>query len=125
MAKTLEEIMAALSADRRQKIEEMTTALVAEEQSLRDLRQALSLTQEHIAEVLGVGQESVSRLEKRSDFLLSTLQGYVKAMGGELRLVAEFPNRPPVLLKGLASMQAGKPPVAAQKEKVIGQGTPT
>jgi hypothetical protein len=59
-----------------------------------------------MAEVLGVGQESVSRLEKRTDLLLSTLQSYVKAMGGELRLVAEFPNRPPVLLKGLASLDA-------------------
>jgi hypothetical protein len=57
-----------------------------------------------MAEVLGIGQESVSRLEKRSDLLLSTLRGYVKAMGGELRLVAEFPNRPPILLKGFAAM---------------------
>ena len=36
----------------------------------------------------GVGQESVSRLEKRSDLLLSTLRGYVRKMGCELRLVA-------------------------------------
>ena len=104
MAKTLKDKMAALTPERRQTIEAMTAELVAEEKSLRDLRQALALTQEHVAEVLGVGQESISRLEKRSDLLLSTLRGYVKAMGGELRLVAEFPNRPPVLLKGLTSM---------------------
>ena len=55
----------------------------------------------------GVGQESVSRMEKRSDLLLSTLRGYVRAMGGELRLVAEFPGRPPVLIAGLAPMAPG------------------
>jgi transcriptional regulator with XRE-family HTH domain len=82
----------------------MTAELIAEEKTLRDLRQALSLTQERMAETLGIGQESISRLEKRSDLLISTLGSYVKAMGGELRLVAEFPNRPPVVLKGLLSM---------------------
>lgn len=104
MAKTLREKMAGLSPERQQKIASMTAALAAEEKSLRDLRQAMMLTQTHMANVLGIGQESVSRLEKRSDLLLSTLQGYVRAMGGELRLVAEFPDRPPVLLKGLAAM---------------------
>lgn len=117
MTTTLSEKMASLSPERREKIETMTAALVAEEKSLRDLRQALALTQEHVAEVLHVGQESVSRLEKRSDLLLSTLRGYVKAMGGELRLVAEFPNRPPVLLKGFASMDSGILPATAEKSE--------
>ena len=115
MAKTLKEKMAALSPARRQKIADMTEELIAEEKSLRDLRQAMALTQAHMAEVLGVGQESVSRLEKRSDLLLSTLRSYVQAMGGELRLVAEFPNRPPVLIKGLASMDAGQKPGGANQ----------
>lgn len=113
MASTLKDKMAALTPARRQKVEAMTAELVAEEQSLRDLRRALALTQEHVAEVLGVGQESVSRLEKRSDLLLSTLRSYVEAMGGELRLVAEFPDRPPVLLKGLSSMDAPTAPKKA------------
>jgi DNA-binding XRE family transcriptional regulator len=115
MAKTFKDKMASLSLERRAKIEAMTAELVAEEKSLRDLRQALALTQEHMAEILGVGQESVSRLEKRSDLLLSTLRSYVRAMGGELRLVAEFPNRPPVLLKGLTSMSANVPPAMHKK----------
>ena len=114
MAKTLKEKMDSLSPERRKKIEAMTDELITDEKSLRDLRHALALTQEHMAEVLGVGQESVSRLEKRSDLLLSTLRGYVKAMGGELRLVAEFPNRPPVLLKGFASMDSEIRPTAAE-----------
>jgi transcriptional regulator with XRE-family HTH domain len=104
MAISLQEKMASLTPERRQQIELMTAELIAEEKTLRDLRQALSLTQERMAETLGIGQESISRLEKRSDLLISTLGSYVKAMGGELRLVAEFPDRPPVVLKGLLSM---------------------
>jgi len=114
MTTTLKDKMASLSLERREKIEVMTAELVAEEKSLRDLRHALALTQEHMAEVLGVRQESVSRLEKRSDLLLSTLRGYVKAMGGELRLVAEFPDRPPIILKGLASMEVDVLPSVTQ-----------
>ena len=97
--------MESLSHSRHKKIEARTAELIAEEKSLRDLRKALTLTQEHMAEILGIGQESVSRLEKRSDLLLSTLRTYIEAMGGELRLVAEFPDRPPVILKDFASME--------------------
>ncbi len=96
---TLQDKMAKLNPERRQKIEAMTAELVNEEQSLQDLRQALALTQEQIAQMLGIKQDGVSRIEKRSDLLLSTLRRYVRAMGGDLRLVVEFPNRPPVYLK--------------------------
>ena len=69
---------------------------------MRDLRKARKLTQERLAELLHMRQESVSRLEKRSDLLLSTLSSYIKAMGGELKLIVQFPDRPPVqLLDGL------------------------
>ena len=104
MAKTLEQKMASLSSVRRRKVETRTTELITEEQSLRDLRRALTRTQERVAEDLGIGQEGVSRLEQRSDLLISTLRGYVEALGGSLRLVAEFPNRPPVILHGLAAV---------------------
>jgi hypothetical protein len=57
---------------------------------------------EEIAKVLGGTQDSVSRLEKRSDLLLSTLRKTVKAMGGEVRIVAEFRDRRPVLLLDLS-----------------------
>jgi hypothetical protein len=46
----------------------------------------------------------VSRLEQRSDLLISTLRGYVEAMGGKLSLVAEFPDQEPVILAGLAAL---------------------
>jgi transcriptional regulator with XRE-family HTH domain len=70
--------------------------------SLRELRHARKLTQVRMAKALGITQDSVSRLEKRSDLLLSTLRKTIKAMGGNLSLVAEFPDRPPVVLSGIA-----------------------
>ena len=91
-----------LSASRRKKVEAQAAALIAEEMTLRDLRKARELTQARMAEQLGITQDGVSRLEKRSDLLLSTLRKSVEAMGGRLSLVAEFPDRAPVVLTGIA-----------------------
>ncbi len=94
-----------LSAKRQKKIESRAAALIAEEMSLQELRKAHGLAQQRVAEKLGIGQDGVSRLEKRSDVLISTLRGYVEAMGGELSLIAEFPDRAPIVLSGLATME--------------------
>src|SRR5207302_3076894 len=102
--KTLDQKIKELSPARRKKIEERAAKLLAEEMSLRELRRAHRLTQERIAETLGIGQDQVSRLEQRSDLLISTLRSYVEAMGGRLTLVAEFPKRKPVALGGLATL---------------------
>ena len=91
-----------LSPSQRKKIEARAAALLAEEMTLRDLRKARALTQVRMAEQLGISQDGVSRLEKRSDLLLSTLRKTVEAMGGSLSLVAEFPDRAPVALTGIA-----------------------
>ena len=76
--------------------------LIAEEMTLQELRKARQLTQVNVARKLGISQDGVSRLEQRSDLLLSTLRKTVEAMGGNLSLVAKFPDRPPVELAGLA-----------------------
>jgi transcriptional regulator with XRE-family HTH domain len=91
-----------LNSAQRKKVQDRATELIAEEMSLRDLRKARKLTQARVAKVLGVTQDSVSRLEKRSDLLLSTLRKTVKAMGGDVRIIAEFPDRAPVVLYGLS-----------------------
>lgn len=101
---TLAERMDKLLPSRRNKIEERARTLIAEEMSLRDLRKARKQTQERVAEKLGINQENVSRLERRSDLLISTLSSYIEAMGGKLSLVVEFPDRPPVALMGIASL---------------------
>ena len=102
--KNLDRIRKQLSPARRRKIAARAATLIAEERSLQELRQAHKLTQKRMAEVLGIGQDSVSRLEQRSDLLISTLRNYVEAMGGSLSLVAEFPDKEPVVLTGLAAL---------------------
>lgn len=101
MARTLTDKIKQLPAARRKQVAARAAELIAEEMSLRDLRKAMNRTQVEVAKVLKVGQDTVSRYEQRSDMLLSTLQGYVQAMGGELDLVVTFPNRKPVKLKSL------------------------
>ena len=91
-----------LSAVQRKKVEARAAQLITEEMSLRELRQARKLTQTRMAKTLGVSQDSISRLEKRSDLLLSTLRKTIEAMGGSLFLVAKFPDRDPVVLSGIA-----------------------
>lgn len=78
--------------------------------SLKELRKSAGLTQDDLATTLCVGQDTISRLEKRSDLLLSTLRHYVASIGGELALVATFPDRPAVVIDylGDATSSAGK-----------------
>jgi transcriptional regulator with XRE-family HTH domain len=101
-----------LNAAQRKKIEERAAELTAEEMSLRDLRKARKLTQARVAKTLGITQDSVSRLEKRSDLLLSTLRKTVKAMGGDVRILADFPDRDPVLLTKLSEKKTAAQSVA-------------
>jgi transcriptional regulator with XRE-family HTH domain len=88
----VEEIIAALPPERRAKILARGRQLIAKEKALRHLRQARNLTQKSMATLLGMDQAGVSKIEHRSDMLLSTLRSYVEAMGGSLRLLAEFPD---------------------------------
>ena len=104
MTRTLNEVIKGLPLDQQQEIEAQAKRLIEEEMTLRDLRKAHELTQERMAETLHISQDGVSRIEKRSDFLLSTLRSYVEAMGGKLRLIAEFPNRKPVTLSDFNSL---------------------
>lgn len=98
MARNIDQVIASLPARRREKIQTRAAELA----TLKDLRQAMQKTQVELAEALHIGQDGVSRLEKRSDMLLSTLRSYVEAMGGKLELVARFPNRPPMVIEHFA-----------------------
>ena len=107
MGLNVEDVIAGLDPERRRKIEERAAELLAEEMTLRELRKARRLTQASLARELGIGQDAISRLEQRSDLLLSTLRRTVEAMGGSLSLIARFPARPPVELSGIAGRETG------------------
>jgi predicted XRE-type DNA-binding protein len=104
MARTLDAVISGLPLDQQREIEARAAQLIEEEMTLSDLRKARELTQKRVAEALHISQDGVSRIEARSDFLLSTLGAYVEALGGKLRLVAEFPHRRPVTISGLESL---------------------
>ena len=117
MPTTLKDKMDGLDPARRAKIDARAAELIAEEMSLRDLRRARAKTQESLAKRLGIGQEGVSRLEKRTDLLISTLRTYVEAMGGNLRLIAEFPDRPPVSISGVAEVARERQPIGRKSRE--------
>jgi DNA-binding XRE family transcriptional regulator len=104
MATTLKQKMAKLPAKRRARVKARAGQLVAEEVSLQMLRKAMNKTQVDVAKALNVGQDTVSRYEQRTDMLLSTLQSYVQAMGGQLDLIARFPNRKPLRVNTLEEL---------------------
>ena len=104
MSRSVDDIIRKLTPRQRKKVEARAAQLIAEEMTLRQLRQACRLTQQKVAKSLRIGQEGVSKIERRSDLLISTLREYVQAMGGQLSLVVEFPDREPVVLSGIPSL---------------------
>lgn len=76
-------VLAELPADRRQRIEQQAAELIREELTLREVRRARKLTQARLSRMLKIGQEGVSRIEKRTDLYLSTLRSYVEGVGGK------------------------------------------
>jgi DNA-binding XRE family transcriptional regulator len=104
--KTLQDKLKALPADRRSKIAARTDELVREEMTMRELRKARNITQVKLAKQLKVKQEQISRIEKRSDLLISTLRRQVEALGGELTILASFPNGAPVKIVGFGELEA-------------------
>ncbi len=102
MAVNVDDVIEKLDPALRREVEEMAAEIIAEEMTLRELRKAQQLTQASVARELGISQDGVSRLEQRSDLLLSTLRRTVEAMGGSLALIARFPDRPPIELSGFA-----------------------
>ena len=102
MARTMNDFIASLPKERQKRIKKRSKELVEEYMVLQEIRKARELTQKDVAKKLNISQDGVSRLEQRTDVMLSTLRKYVEAMGGSLNLVARFPNRPPVEIGGFS-----------------------
>lgn len=92
MSKSLDEIIKKLPPERQKKIELRSQELISEYKTLQHLKKARKLTIESIANLLQIELNDVVEMERHSDLLLSTLRHYVNTMGGELKLVVEFPD---------------------------------
>ena len=91
MARKFRTIREKMTPERQERIRKRTEELLAE-LPLQELRQARALSQQELAEVLGLNQATVSKLERRTDMYLSSLRRFVEAMGGELEISASFPD---------------------------------
>lgn len=80
-----------MPADARKRVE-TRVAQALKEMPLQELREARQLTQQQLAEQLKSGQAAVSKLERRTDMYVSTLRRFIEAMGGELEIIARFPD---------------------------------
>src|SRR5215470_114540 len=110
------ELRAAIAADpiRAERLRHVTEAVDQSYESyqlnLKQLRQARKLTQVQIAKVLGISQPEISRIERQTDVYLSTLESYVAAMGGELKLVVIFGDQEPDPVDLVDVLPADAPP---------------
>ncbi len=91
MAKSFNTLKDKISIERKAKISERITEALAQ-MPLAELRQARKLTQEQMARSMKIKQASVSKMEGQADMYISTLRKYITAMGGELEIVAKFPD---------------------------------
>ncbi len=91
MAKNFSQLRANMSPAARKQAQSRTEALLGE-MLLHELRRARGLSQKELAETLQVQQPSVAKLERRTDMYISTLRHHIEAMGGELEVIARFPE---------------------------------
>jgi DNA-binding XRE family transcriptional regulator len=75
----------------RARVDALEKQMLAE-MLLAEIRHAVGMTQTELAEILGVRQPTLSRLESQHDMQISTLQRLIRALGGELEIVAHLPN---------------------------------
>jgi len=98
--KNIKVVWDSLSDADRSHISQRSAELINEYETLQSLRQALELTQSDVANTLNVHQVSVSKIEKRNDLKLSTLRDYLSSLGGNLRIMVDFPGKQSITLKG-------------------------
>jgi len=96
MTRSLDDFIASLPTEEQVAVHQEAEHLIMAEMTLQELRKARERSQHVVGEILHVNQASVSKIERRTDMYLSTLRAFIQAMGGELEIIARFPDRPPV-----------------------------
>jgi transcriptional regulator with XRE-family HTH domain len=109
MATSFRKLREKMDPERQERIRKRTEEMLAE-LPLQELRQARALSQQELAEVLGLNQATISKLERRTDMYLSSLRRFVEAMGGELEISARFPEGK-VLIQLFEDLEEEKEPV--------------
>jgi DNA-binding Xre family transcriptional regulator len=113
----VDDVIASLPKERQKKIAARGNELLEKVQrrmTLSEIRKGRKISQAKMAEALGIGQMQISRLEKRKDPRLSTIQRTVAAMGGHLTMIATFPDQEPVVL---VTSQFIEKPAGSPKKK--------
>ena len=90
--RSFKELMDAMPPDRQERVAKRVRETLAA-MPLEEIRKARQMTQAKLADALGVNQGEVSKIEHRTDIYLSTLAGYLEALGGKLEIRAVFPDR--------------------------------
>ena len=80
-----------MSITAQKKVMKKTAQLIAA-MPLQELRKTRQISQERLATTLTTKQANISRIERRTDMCVSTLRNYIHAMGGELKIIAHFPD---------------------------------
>lgn len=101
MGKSIEDIMDGLPPERQKRIRAQADKYIREYKTLQEVRKLMGITQSDLAKRQGVNQVNISNLENRSDMLLSTLKGYIEAMGCELEIHVKIPNQSHILIDPL------------------------
>jgi DNA-binding XRE family transcriptional regulator len=91
MAKKFSELRGKMSPEAQARVKEKVQAAL-DEMPLSELRNARGLTQEMLAEAMHIQQPAIAKMERRTDMYISTLRSHIRAMGGELEIVARFPD---------------------------------
>ena len=91
MAKSFKHLMDKMTLERREKIEDRAQEILIE-LALQELRHTRHLTQQQLAETLNINQAALSKMEHQMDMRVSTLRRILSAMGGNLKIVAQFPD---------------------------------
>ena len=108
-ARTLDEILAEMSPERRARIEARKQEMIAEVDGLRAVRKLAGMTQAQIASALGKKQPSVQKMERQADNFVSTLRRFVEAEGGSVEIRVNLPGRPPLVLQEFSDLTATEP----------------
>jgi predicted transcriptional regulator len=91
MARKFAELRAKMSPESQARSDDKARRLMAE-MALNELRRARGMSQEELAIVLHVKQPSIAKFEQRADTYISTLRDHIRALGGELEIIARFPE---------------------------------